>query len=782
MLKKIPQSAVYIVLFLIPLFSLPFTSNALDFQKQFLLFGVSSIGLLCWAWNAVNEKKLDINLNPLHFFVGAFAAVAFISSIFSLYRYGSLWGWPLPVSESFIAMLSFVFLYFLMVNSFRKNDLHKPIAILAVSATIAAVYAVIQSFGEKFGFYLLPFLEYTKDPSFNTIGTTNSMLIFAAIVLATIFPLAFISRSKYNRLLKVCSIVIYLTLIFFNGIITVYFPVKSTIGGYDLSIVPWIVLAVSALAVFIFSISDQKFLHRNTNAKNASFALLMITLLFLVFNVFAKPMVAKVYGDVGTAVGISGAREAMLQQATSADIAVDVLKQSAQTFLLGSGPGTFNYDYVKFRPDQINQDDIGWQLAFFSGSSEFLNRIATTGLLGIIALLLIIVAWTIEGFRMLTDEENEVGLPLAIFAGWMATVVALFFYPFNLSLLLLFWFFLAAIIVMDEQKMVSLPLQSVKMNYAVSLAFVGLVALEMGLLVWNAKHYYAEVEYLGAVKALQSKDITTAISKLESAADATDRLQDNYLTGLAQIYLEQAGVEANKKSEAGNDAEIQAAMPYLENAVSTALQSTEAANPNSSTNWAARGYVYRSLIGYDKQFDAWAVDMYNKALQLDPNNPALWNELGQVYVLTNDLDKAKESFTKATDLRPRYVDPHYYLALIHDRQGDKEAAISELQNILLIMTSSGGDKESIDNISKAIESLKAGKSLTGQSGAVENAETPQVQAPSVETPQSENATPGTETDGLKPVELPAADASGDVVPSQEGIPSVKGGAGNTVKP
>lgn len=141
-------------------------------------------------------------------------AVVFASSIFSLYRYGSLWGWPLPVAESFISLLSLVFLYFLVVNNFKKNELYKPIAILAISGTIAAVYAIIQSFGEKLGFYLLPFLTYTKTPSFNTIGTTNSLLIFAAIILAVVFPLTFIGKSKYNRLLQWCSGIVLVTLFF----------------------------------------------------------------------------------------------------------------------------------------------------------------------------------------------------------------------------------------------------------------------------------------------------------------------------------------------------------------------------------------------------------------------------------------------------------------------------------------------------------------------------------------------------------------------------------------
>jgi len=114
-----------------------------------------------------------------------------------------------------------------------------------------------------------------------------------------------------------------------------------------------------------FSISDQKFLHQNTKSKNASFALLMITILFLVFNIFAKNVVARMYSNLYNVLGVKVATEASLSQVASADIAVDTLKQSTQGFLLGSGPGTFNYDYIKFKPAQINQDNMGWQLTFF---------------------------------------------------------------------------------------------------------------------------------------------------------------------------------------------------------------------------------------------------------------------------------------------------------------------------------------------------------------------------------------------------------------------------------
>lgn len=709
MIKKIPKISVYAALFLIPLFSLPFTMDALDFQKQFLLFIITSIGILFWAWNAVSDKKLEVNLNPLNLFVAGLAAVVFVSSIFSLYRYGSLWGTPLPIAESFVTLLSLIFLYLLIINNFRKKDLYKPVVVLAVSGTIALMYGVIQSFGQKWGFYLLPFLSYTKNSTFNTIGTANSLLLFGAIILAAVFPLAFIIKNKFSRLLSVLSGLIFSALIFFNGIVTLYFPSKVGSISYELSLAPWIVLLVSVLAVFVFSISDQKFLHNNVNAKNASFIVLLVTLVFLVFNTFAKPMVSQMYDNIGTKLGIQAIPEASLHQQASIDVAINVLKQSAQTFLLGSGPGTFNYDYMKFKPEKINQDNLGWNLVFLNGTSEFINRIATTGLLGVIALLLIVVFWTIEGFRMLTREDGEVGLSLAVFAGWLAVVAALFYYPFNLSLMLLFWFFLAAIVVLDEERLIAVPLKTVKMNYAVSLAFVALLGLELWLLVYNSKHYYAEVEYLGALKAYQQKDIATAIKKLEVAADATDRLQDTYLTGLSQIYMAQAEAQVGKQDGQKPEAALQAAAPYIRTAVKSAMQSTDTANPNNPNNWAARAYLYGQLTGVVDGYDNEALNMYQKALSLEPKDPTLWNEVGQIYIVKKDLDKARESFSKAIFLRPQYVDPHLSLALIYDQQQDKENAIRELEIVAQLVT----DKTALENVTKAIQNLREGKSLSG---------------------------------------------------------------------
>jgi len=432
----------------------------------------------------VSERKFRINLNPINLLPLGLIAAVFVSSIFSLYRYGSFWGWPLPVAESFAAAVSFGLLYFLIVNNFRKSDLPGLIAVLGISAAIAAIYGVLQSLG----IYLTPFLSYAKNnPAFNTVGSTGGFLVFLAAALAMILPLAFSAKNKLAIPMKICAAILFAALIFFNGAITVYLPSKAGAAGYDFSLAPWIVLGLGMLSLVVFALNNQKFAEKNRGMKNAAAALFFCAMLFTILNIFARPIVFDKAKDLSEKFGVQIGSEVVLRQANSAAVAVETLKQSPREFFLGSGPGTFGYDYVKFRPKQIAQDNLGWNLTFFSGSSEFLNRVATTGVLGSLFFLLLILAWTIEGFRVLMREEEKLFLPLAIFSGWLAIAVAAFYYPFNLALMMLFWFLLAAVVVMNQEKTALFPLDTLKKNYAASMIFVVLLIGAIALMVQSAK-------------------------------------------------------------------------------------------------------------------------------------------------------------------------------------------------------------------------------------------------------------------------------------------------------
>ena len=81
------------IIFLLPLFFLPWTSEYFEFNKQFLLWLAMPAALFLWLIKQAGQKQLKIKTNPLNFPVLIFLALTFISSIFSLDRFSSFFGY-----------------------------------------------------------------------------------------------------------------------------------------------------------------------------------------------------------------------------------------------------------------------------------------------------------------------------------------------------------------------------------------------------------------------------------------------------------------------------------------------------------------------------------------------------------------------------------------------------------------------------------------------------------------------------------------------------------------
>ena len=62
---------------------------------------------------------------------------------------------------------------------------------------------------------------------------------------------------------------------------------------------------------------------------------------------------------------------------------------------------------------------------------------------------------------------------------------------------------------------------------------------------------------------------------------------------------------------------------------------------------------------YDKNNYEYAIEDYTRAIQLDPNDPNLYNNLGVAYFNIGDVNKAIENYTKAITIKPDH-DSSYY--------------------------------------------------------------------------------------------------------------------------
>ena len=78
-----------------------------------------------------------------------------------------------------------------------------------------------------------------------------------------------------------------------------------------------------------------------------------------------------------------------------------------------------------------------------------------------------------------------------------------------------------------------------------------------------------------------------------------------------------------------------------------------------------------------------AVDTYQKALQLSPNDAGLHNNLGSVYAEMGKVDEAKAEFQKAADLNPTQAGSYYYnLGVVMVNQGKMDDASIALKKAM----------------------------------------------------------------------------------------------------
>lgn len=93
----------------------------------------------------------------------------------------------------------------------------------------------------------------------------------------------------------------------------------------------------------------------------------------------------------------------------------------------------------------------------------------------------------------------------------------------------------------------------------------------------------------------------------------------------------------------------QSASPAPQQAQDGALLKKVEENPNDLASWIQLGNLYFDTGNYDK-----AITAYNKAVDIDPENPDVLTDLGIMYRRTGDLSKAIQSFKKAQEMDPSH--------------------------------------------------------------------------------------------------------------------------------
>ncbi|MFC1630107.1 hypothetical protein ACFL06_01065 [Patescibacteria group bacterium] len=668
MCSKIIQWGVIALVFLLPLVYLPTVTDRFEFPKQLFLFFFVAVLTVVWAIKMVLERKIKILHSPFTLPVLLFFAVLFLATIFSTNQFSSLYG-PYPrLHGGLVSFFIYILSFFLVASNIReKKQIYHIFTALAASGLALVVIGLLNFFNLSF------FGDFLKGRFITLAGSADRTSLFLALLLPVTL-LTFFFEKKARIITGILSFLFIL-----------YIFLISSLAAM-----------VSVFLIFLLVLVFTKLRLSKEVALRIGAALLLCVLLFGITNwedVRAKTPFLK---------DNPAQHDITISQNTGWAIATGGL-QNLKLLALGSGPGTYLFDFTSFKPTRFNQSPF-WNLRFEKSSNEYFNMVSVIGIMGLIAFLYLLVKILKIGMQLLRrvrlssqnalekKEENNGAKTTGIITFttlFLFMVISLFTTSFTLTAWM-FWLFLALMIVslrslgFEKIKEIEPSLGTIQLRglnekkgeimpwiaaFIILLVLVPLTLKEIK--IFNAERYYVRAQ------AEQIKDQPDATEILKSLilARNTSLENDAYRRALSSTSLNFAILGSQQQSI------TEKMQQDLLTSAITEAQTAVAINRFNIFNWENLQRVY-ALVTIEDQVDR-LINVFSNQIPLDPTNPRHRNDLGWAYFnLVNDTELAKINFQSAITLKFDFADAHYNLARVYKEEGKTDRAVQEYEQTL----------------------------------------------------------------------------------------------------
>lgn len=684
------------VIFLLPLFFLPWTGEYFEFNKQFLLWLAMDLALFLWLIKQAFEGKAKIKTNPLNLPIIIFLSLSFVSGIFSLDIFSSFFGSDGNFSNAWLGLLSLVIFYFLLINAGLADSPGKIFILfklLFYSAFFVAAISLLSMSGASQLLTANP-LNILASPSFNPAGGS---LLSLAIFLAVLAVAA--GGFLFSGTLKKFDAVVF-------SLLLILFLIVLILINFSLS---WIVLIIGACLLFI-----SRFLEADFNFKKILNYYLLIPLILMLVAIFW--LVSSNIDPAKIVFGRSLPPEATLDYKTSFLITKKAIFANP---VLGSGPATFSYNFSLYRPSAFNKSDY-WKIRFDKSFSQFLEILATLGLpawLSYFLIISLIIYINIILFAKYFKKREPVltsadyNLASALFTAFILLVISQLFFYFNTVLNFSFWF-LAALTMAFWQNYNQALFKEKTMDLNKTVLFFRIWPLIL--------FFLAGAIFISAGFKIKffAADIAAASSSNREAGLLTavklNPYRANYNISLAEFYLNRVRLEAAKPKGKENNNFIQS---NISQSIKAGRLAASAA-PNSVKTQETLGMIYRDIVPLTVGAEIWAEQFFKNSLNFEPTNPVLTAELARIYLNNNDIVKAEEYFIKTLALKPDYYEAKFGLAKVYLKDKKDNLAfklLNELAEKVMdreVFYELGRFYYNNNEIDKAIERFKLALSLS----------------------------------------------------------------------
>lgn len=662
--------SVFMVFLGLPLFFTGRAFQGIDFEKQIYFYFWVLLGLAAWASKGVLEESMKIRKTPLDIPILVFWLIYLASTIFSVDRWHSLWGFFGDPSRGFFSITAIIVFYYLFLSNFSESLFRWSVGALFSSGLLVSVYSALTLMNVNF----LP-EQMKKFAPLGLLGSLENLGAFFGIMIPVILAVIFkvLLSARTNPILKFLAVLAGIAGLALNLFLI------AALHNY----MSWWGLFLGMIVFLVFMLSKMVMPPANwTWLPMFTFVLVMVIILSIRFDVVKIELPTKIPSFY--------------------KISWDVAKNSVKDkFILGSGPATYGYDFSRFRPDNYNETAFSG-IRFYQAAGFLFESLPAIGILGTLALAIVLLSYIGSvGHYLLKDKEKNKLYSLGFISSVIVFVINFSLIRIGGGLLLtgsvLVILAMAAVLYESaaEENYLKLTLKA-SAKYALTMAFI-FMAISAGviyLFVFIGKAYMADIYAGSSLSASAGGALTIeSVAKMKKAIDLYGK-EGRYYSGLGLAYMALANNEILKDSNAVNN-DILA--DYLNKAIENVTKGKNLM-PNDAAAVESLAFTWENIGIYAKG-ESTALkqqeDNYNIVSELEPGNPNYYLKLGEVKLryavnlgsAAKDeakqekeklIQEAKDLFKKSIDKKKNFAPGYFDLALAEEALGGLDEAIKNM--------------------------------------------------------------------------------------------------------
>ncbi len=690
MIYTIIQLLYYFLFLFTPLIMSKDTSELFEFDKMIFIYIVTVGVLFFWILAMIRNKKIIWKKTPLDIPILLFLASEILSTVFSIDRQTSFFGYYGRFNGGLLSIITYIALFYGFINFFNKEKIIKLMRISLIGSFLVILWGMPGHFGHDMSCWLFTgqfnntcwTSQFHPDlRMFSTLGQPNWLGAYLAINF--FIGLYFLFSKKNNILLYAYLVLNFITVLFTRS--------RSALAAVGVGFVIFV--------VFTFYIERQ---WRK---------LLFLGLLFLIPIVIFKtdiPAIDKYlrlpsfHQNIKTKTTTSVAVSPPLNITDSLKIREIVwrgaIRLGERYPLFGTGLETFAYSYYFVRPAAHNLTSE-WDYLYNKAHNEYLNYLATTGFIGagtyilMIGGVLILLSRQIFNIQFSVSKQisnskskidnNERLMAISLLAAY-ATILVTNSVGFSTTTINLFFYLIPAFVLAWKN---DLPASSADKNFDARQWFLSLIAFVVAIfaVIYFAQYWLADIAYAKGNAYAQVNDFQQSASYLSQALNL--RYEPVYEDKLSYVLANLAVVASyNKQTDIAKK---------LVTAADLYNQKTIQDSPENVLYWKTKAkneYLFYQVTLNNQQL-ADGIYALQEAQKLAPTDPKIPYSLAIYYSLMGDDvknikdksaldDKSLQEVDKALALKPDYEDGYLLKGQLLKKYGDKQQAKQVFQFIL----------------------------------------------------------------------------------------------------